>query len=288
MAAIVVAYSGDPARDAGIVSRLALDNDRRAEVVTLTLDLGQRLSLEGIRSQALAEGAVRAHVIDGRDELARDFVVPALQAGALGADCAPRLRGLAHALIAKRLVEIARIESASAIAHGATDTEAIEQFAQLVRSLGWTQDVIAAASSPATIPGAEAPRLHSEGNSGTSSQRLVSIEVTFERGVPIAVNGVDMPLVDLIQSLEIIAHAPAVIALDLAHAELRRRTQSGEGAAGETAQKVSKLITTGRWFSAARRSLQARVDRIEASVSGAVRLSIENGICRVDEARSLA
>lgn len=89
-----------------------------AEVIALTLDVGQGRELVDVRERALAAGAIRAHVLDVRDEFMRDFVLPSLQAGALYEDRYPMATALAHPLVAKRLAEIARMEGASAIAHG--------------------------------------------------------------------------------------------------------------------------------------------------------------------------
>ena len=58
-----------------------------AEVVTVTVDIGQGEALDDVRERALSAGAVRAHVIDARDEFARRFILPALRAGALDEDC---------------------------------------------------------------------------------------------------------------------------------------------------------------------------------------------------------
>src|SRR4029079_11606136 len=85
-----------------------------------TVDLGQGRELEDVRDRALAIGAVRAHVIDAREEFARDFVRPALQAGAIYEGRYPLATALGRPLIAKHLVAIARIEGATAIAHGST------------------------------------------------------------------------------------------------------------------------------------------------------------------------
>ena len=86
----------------------------------MTLDLGQGRELTDVRERALAVGAVRAHVIDAREEFARDYILPALQAGALYEDRYPLATALGRPLIAKHLVEIARMEGATAIAHGCT------------------------------------------------------------------------------------------------------------------------------------------------------------------------
>ena len=69
---IVLAYAG------GLQTSVAipwLAEAYGAEVVTLTLDLGQGRDLEEIRDRALATGAVRAHVLDAREEFARDFAL---------------------------------------------------------------------------------------------------------------------------------------------------------------------------------------------------------------------
>ena len=47
-----------------------------AEVIAVTVDLGQGSELEAVRDRALAAGAVRAHVLDVREEFARDYVLP--------------------------------------------------------------------------------------------------------------------------------------------------------------------------------------------------------------------
>jgi argininosuccinate synthase len=106
---IVLAHSG------GFVTTVAipwLAERNRAEVVAVIVDLGHRRELDAVHAHALAVGAARAHVIDAGEEFARDFVLPALQAGARDGGV-PMSAALARPLIAKHLVEIARIEGAS-------------------------------------------------------------------------------------------------------------------------------------------------------------------------------
>ncbi|HEY7473687.1 MAG TPA: argininosuccinate synthase [Vicinamibacterales bacterium] len=117
MERIVLAYSG------GLDTSVAipwLAEKYRAEIVAVTMDLGQGKELDDVRERALAIGAVRAHVIDLREEFARDFILPALQAGAIYEGRYPLATALGRPLISKHLVEIARIEGATAIAHGCT------------------------------------------------------------------------------------------------------------------------------------------------------------------------
>jgi argininosuccinate synthase len=68
----------------------------------------------------MAIGAIRCHVLDVRDEFARDYILPALQAGAVYEERYPLATALSRPLIAKKLVEIAHMEKANAIAHGCT------------------------------------------------------------------------------------------------------------------------------------------------------------------------
>src|SRR6185436_17212799 len=114
---IVLAYSG------GLETSVAipwLAEKYGAEIITVTMDLGQGKELEDVRDRALASGALRAHVLDLREEFARDFILPALQAGAVYEGRYPLATALGRPLIAKQLVHLARIEGASAIAHGST------------------------------------------------------------------------------------------------------------------------------------------------------------------------
>ena len=111
---IVLAYSGG--LDTSVAIRwLAEKYD--AEIIAVTLDIGQGHELTNVRERALALGAVRAHVIDAREEFARDYVLPALQARAIYEDGYPLVSALARPLIAKHLVAIARMEAATAVAH---------------------------------------------------------------------------------------------------------------------------------------------------------------------------
>ena len=80
MKRVVLAYSGG--LDTSVaVKWIAEKYD--AEIVAVTMDLGQGKELDDIRERALAVGAVRVHVVDVREEFARDYIVPALQAGAM-------------------------------------------------------------------------------------------------------------------------------------------------------------------------------------------------------------
>jgi len=114
---VVLAYAG------GLDTSVAvpwLAETLQAEVVAVTLDFGQGHDLESVRERALAAGCVRAHVMDVRAEFADRYILPALQAGALYEGRYPLTTALGRPLLASKLVEIARIEGTSIIAHCCT------------------------------------------------------------------------------------------------------------------------------------------------------------------------
>jgi hypothetical protein len=130
---IVLAYSGSATTTAAIPW---LSEQRAADVVTVTLDLGQGQELEAVRDRAIAAGAVRAHVLDVREEFAREHVLPSLQAGATDAAGHPLIAALPIPLIARKLVDIASIEQARMVAHGSLGGEGVNPLQMAIQTLG--------------------------------------------------------------------------------------------------------------------------------------------------------
>ncbi|MCD6285785.1 MAG: argininosuccinate synthase [Anaerolineae bacterium] len=114
---VVLAYSGG--LDTSCIVPWLIEN-YDCEVVTFTADLGQEEELEGLPEKAKISGAVKSYVEDLRQEFLTDFVFPTLKAGAIYERQYLLGTSFARPLIAKRLVEIAELEGADAIAHGAT------------------------------------------------------------------------------------------------------------------------------------------------------------------------
>ena len=114
---IVLAYSGG--LDTSVAIRW-LQEQYGVDIATLTMDLGGQVDLEAARLRALDIGAIRADVMDARDEFVRDYVWPALRAGAIYEGVYPLATALGRPLIAKHLVRIAQEEGAFGIAHGCT------------------------------------------------------------------------------------------------------------------------------------------------------------------------
>ena len=114
---IVLAYSGG--LDTSVILAW-LKETYQAEIVAFCADIGQEEELKGLDKKALRTGASKIVIDDLREEFARDFIYPMMQAGAIYENQYFLGTSIARPLIAKRMVEIARSEKADAIAHGAT------------------------------------------------------------------------------------------------------------------------------------------------------------------------
>lgn len=348
MKRIVLAYSGGLTTSAAVAW---LAETYGAEVVAVTVDVGQGRDLDDVRERALAIGAVRAHVIDGREELARDYALPALQAGAVYEGRYPLATALSRPLIAKHLVSIAHLEGAEAVAHGGTGRgNDPVRLDVLVRALDPGLSVVApaetwgltradatafarargipvppTASSPYRIdtnlwgrsiesdeledlwadPPEEIYALTKAPADGPDHPAVV--EIGFEEGVPVSINDVAMPLVDLIESLQTIAgshgvgrldmvenrlvdtksreiyEAPAAVALHAAHRELQQLVtpRDLERLTSSLAVTYSDLVYAGLWFTPTREAIDALVAKVQRRVTGTIRLKLFKGDCRV-------
>ena len=114
---VVLAYSGG--LDTSIILKW-LQTEYDCEVVTFTADLGQGEELEPARAKAELMGASKIYIEDLREEFVRDFVFPMFRANALYEGLYLLGTSIARPLISKRLVEIAALEGADAVSHGAT------------------------------------------------------------------------------------------------------------------------------------------------------------------------
>ena len=114
---VVLAYSGG--LDTSVILRWLIER-YRCEVVAFCADLGQGEELLPIREKALRTGAVGVHIVDLRQEFVRDFIFPMLRANAVYEGSYLLGTSIARPLIARAQVDVARHESADAVAHGAT------------------------------------------------------------------------------------------------------------------------------------------------------------------------
>jgi argininosuccinate synthase len=348
MERIVLAYSG------GLDTSVAipwLAEKYGAEIVAVTMDLGQGKELEEVRDRALAAGAVRAHVLDVREEFARDYVLPALKADAIYEDRYPMGTALGRPLIARKLVEIAAIEQTTTIAHGCTgkgnDQVRLDVAARAMnpaitviapaRDWGMTrpEEIEYARTRGIPVPATIASPYSTDANlwgrsiecgvledpwteppeeiytltrpASECPEEAAYVEITFERGVPIAINGVAMPLVELIASLGTIAgahgvgridmvenrlvgiksreiyEAPAAVVLHLAHKELQRMvtTKDADRFSRSVSLQYADIVYNGLWFTPLREALDSYVAKVQERVSGVIRLKLFKGDCRV-------
>ena len=114
---VVLAYSGG--LDTSIIIPWLKENYNNCEIIAVSGNVGQADELDGLEEKALKTGASKIYIEDLSDEFVDDYVIPCVQAGAKYEEY---LLGtaLARPVIAKRIVEIAKLEHADAICHGCT------------------------------------------------------------------------------------------------------------------------------------------------------------------------
>ena len=114
---VVLAYSG------GLDTSVAIKwiaEKYDMDVVALSIDVGSEREYESIRQKALKVGAIKAIVVDAKDVFINDYVFPAIQADAIYEGQYTLATAIGRPLIAKLLVDTARQEGATAVAHGCT------------------------------------------------------------------------------------------------------------------------------------------------------------------------
>jgi argininosuccinate synthase len=114
---VVLAYSGG--LDTSVILKWLIKT-YRCEVITFSADIGQEDDLQQVKANALKTGASKAYVDDLTETFVKDYVFPAFRANAIYEGQYLLGTSLARPLIAKRQMEIAKLEAADAVAHGAT------------------------------------------------------------------------------------------------------------------------------------------------------------------------
>lgn len=113
----VLAYSGG--LDTSVCIRY-LQTLYRYDVITVTVDCGQNDDFGEIEKKAETIGAIKHIYIDAKEEFALNYVIPCIKANGLYQDKYPLATALARPLIATKVMEVANIEGAAAVAHGCT------------------------------------------------------------------------------------------------------------------------------------------------------------------------
>jgi argininosuccinate synthase len=114
---VVLAYSGG--LDTSVAIRW-INEKYNLDVIAVTVDVGNEKDFEVVRQKALRTGAIQAFIADVKQQFVSEFVFPSLQAGTLYQNVYPLATALARPLISKVLVDYARKEGASHVAHGCT------------------------------------------------------------------------------------------------------------------------------------------------------------------------
>jgi argininosuccinate synthase len=344
---IVLAYSGG--LDTSIIIPWLREN-YDCEVIAMAADVGQGGELAPLNEKAIKTGASKIYIEDLKEEFVADFIWPTLKAGAAYEGKYLLGTSFARPVIAKRLVEIALKEGASAVAHGCTGKGNDQvRFELTVKALAPQLKIIAPwriwdirsreeEIDYAHARGIEVPvtkerpysmdrnlwHLSHEGadlenpwNEPKKSLYMICkspedapdkpeyVEMEFEKGVPVKVNGNALKPVDLVMELNEIGARNGVGILDLvenrlvgmksrgvyetpggsilhaAHKELESITLDRDTAHYKelVAARFAELVYYGCWFTPLREALSAFVDRTQETVSGLVRMKLYKGSC---------
>ncbi|EHC6192785.1 TPA: argininosuccinate synthase [Listeria monocytogenes] len=349
---IVLAYSGG--LDTSVAIQWLVESGY--EVIACCLDVGEGKNLDFIKEKAITVGASESYTIDAKEEFAEDFALIALQAHAYYEGKYPLISALSRPLIAKKLVEVARQEGASAIAHGCTGKGndqvrfevAIHALApdlkvvSPVRDWKWSREEeinyakehnipvpidldnpfsidqnlwgrsneCGVLENPWTTPPEAAYDLTASLEDAPDTADIV--EITFDAGIPISLNGENMSLANLILTLNEIAgkhgvgridhienrlvgiksrevyECPAAVTLITAHKELEDLTFVREVAHFKPIieQKISETIYNGLWFSPLTEALVAFLKSTQKFVNGTIRVKLFKGHAIVEGRKS--
>jgi argininosuccinate synthase len=341
---IILAYSGG--LDTSIAIRW-LKEERGYDVVALTVDVGMDRDRETLQSRAMTAGAVGYEWADSQDTFIRNFVFPALAAGARYQGY-PLATALSRPLIAREMVAVARAEGATAVAHGCTakgndqvrldvSVGALAPDLEIVAPLReWEMDreseiayahehsipIEVTKSSPYSIdenlwgrsiecgvledPWQEPPEdVYAWTKSPAEApDEPAYVEIGFEKGAPVSVDGKDVDPVSLVKQLNALAgehgvgrldrvedrlvgiksreiyEAPAGVTLLAAHDALEALTLSKDQRRlkARIAQEYAELVYNGLWFSAHHKDMEAYVTATQRNVTGEVRLRLHKGV----------
>jgi argininosuccinate synthase len=352
---VVLAYSG------GLDTSVAipyLAEQTGAEVIAVAIDVGQGgEDLDAIRQRALDCGAAESEVIDGREEFAASYCLPAIRANALYMDRYPLVSALSRPLIVKHLVAAAKRYGGTIVSHGCTGkgNDQVRFEAGLgalapelkviapARDFAWTRDKAIAYAEEKGLPidvtrkspysidqnlwgravetgfleniwNGPVEALYAYTANPAEPREPDEVVITFDAGVPVAIDGETVTpyqaIVELnrragaqgvgrldmvedrlvgIKSREVY-EAPGAIALITAHQELESVTVERDVARFKKGvdQRWGELVYDGLWFSPLKHALDAFVDDTQRYVTGEVRLTLHGGRAVVTGRRSEA
>jgi len=111
----ILAFSGG--LDTSVVVKY-LQEEHDMDVITVTVDVGQGDDIKKIAAKAKKLGVKKHYNIDARKEFVKDYIFPSIKANALYQKKYCLATALARPLIAKKVLEIAKKEKVTSLAHG--------------------------------------------------------------------------------------------------------------------------------------------------------------------------
>ncbi len=346
---VVLAYSGG--LDTSVILKWLIET-YQCEVITFSADIGQGDEVEQIKVNAEKTGASKIYIDDLTETFVKDYVFPAFRANAIYEGQYLLGTSIARPLIAKRQMEIARMEGADAVSHGATGKGndqvrfelgylSIDPRIKIIAPWReWTLNSRTALMAFADKHGIDVPTTHAKPYSTDRNLLHISfeggiledpwvappddmytmtvspldapdapevIEVTFQKGDPVAVNGNTLSPADVLRELNRLGgrhgigrvdivenrfvgmksrgvyETPGGTILRLAHMAVESITMDREvmHLRDSFVPKYAELVYNGFWFSPERELLQQMVDLTQHNVSGVARLELFKGNCRI-------
>ena len=345
---VVLAYSGGLDTTA-IIPWLKENFDY--EVICVCVDCGQAEELDGLEERALSCGASKLYIENVIDEFCDEYIVPCVQANAVYENKYLLGTSMARPLIAKKLVEIARKEGATAICHGATGKGndqirfelGIKALAPDIRIIAaWRNDKWTLDSRESEIEYCKAHGIHLPFSADSSYSRDRNIwhisheglelenpanepnyehllvlgvtpekapeegeyvTMTFEKGVPVSVNGKAMKVSDIIRTLNEMGGRHGIGIIDIvenrvvgmksrgvyetpggtilmeAHQQLEELILDRDTYAlkKEMGSRFASLVYEGKWFTPLRLAEQAFIEETQKYVTGEVKFRLYKG-----------
>ena len=290
---VVLAYSGG--LDTSVILKW-LQTTYNCEVVTFTADLGQGEELEPARAKAEMLGIKEIYIDDLREEFVRDFVFPMFRANAVYEGQYLLGTSIARPLISKRLIEFAE-KNQIPIPKDKRGEAPFSVDANLLH--------ISAEGKALEDPWEEAGEyVYSRTVAPEDAPNTPTyIEIDYEKGDPVAINGEKMSPAELLTALNKYAGDNGIGRLDLvegrfvgmksrgiyetpggtimleAHRGIEQITldRGAMHLKDDIMPRYAELIYNGLWFSPEREMLQALIDKSQEKVTGTVRLKLYKG-----------
>ena len=346
---VVLAYSGGLDTTA-LIPWLKENFDY--EVICCCVNCGQGNELDGLEKRAKMSGASKLYIEDIIDEFCDEYIMPCVQAGAVYEHKYLLGTSMARPVIAKKLVEIARKEGASAICHGATGKGNDQiRFELGIKALApdlkiiapwrmtdvWTmqsrEDEIEFCKAHGIDLAFDASHSYSRDRNlwhishegleledpslepnydnmlvlGVTPEKAPDeaeyVTMTFEKGVPVSLNGKSMKVSDIIKELNTLGGKHGIGIIDIvenrvvgmksrgvyetpggtilmsAHEQLEELILDRETM--ETKKKLgsqfAQIVYEGKWFTPLREAIQAFVTSTQEYVTGEVKFKLYKG-----------